>query len=170
MEGKMESTLHRDSALLPFSSHPETFLCQYRWGPSAEAQDLEVRSRERTRVRCVETVWRGQVVETEGMIWRSLGLPERQVIIILKKAHKEMGRATIIGKKKKKRLIKRWAGPPYVLFSLLALPGNKAPPIGALGAGVSHCCHLRLQRRALAASIRLVSRCHVLPSLSQESP
>lgn len=55
-ERKMESTLHRDSALLPFSSQPETFFCQYRWGPSAEAQDLEVRSRESTRVRCVETV------------------------------------------------------------------------------------------------------------------
>ena len=114
----MDSTLHRDSALLPFSSHPETFLCQYRWGPSAEAQDLEVRSRERTRVRCVETIWRGQVVETEGMIWRSLGLPERQFIIILEKAHKETSRTTISA------------------FFPVSTPRQQGTTYGALGAGV----------------------------------
>ena len=52
VEGKTKSNLHRGSAPPPCAPQPETFLCQCVGGLGNEAQALKVSLKERTRVRC----------------------------------------------------------------------------------------------------------------------
>lgn len=52
MKGKMESNLNRGVTPLPCSPQLETLLCRSEGRPGTEAQALEVSHRERTRVRC----------------------------------------------------------------------------------------------------------------------
>ena len=83
-EGKAEREPHRPSAPSPWTPQPETL----RWGLSAETQALEVSSRKRTRVGCVETGAReqcttGHVVECHRQEnpGGGLGLQEKQATI-----------------------------------------------------------------------------------------
>ena len=75
--GKMGSNLHRRSAPPPCTPQHEMLICRCGWGLGAEAQASEVRPRERSRVDCEETAWRGWTVATEGVLRRSLGPPVR---------------------------------------------------------------------------------------------
>ena len=61
----------------PCAPQPQMLILQCGQRPGAEARASEVRPRERTGVGCTEIAWRGWRVATEGVLRRSLGLPQR---------------------------------------------------------------------------------------------
>lgn len=68
-----QSNVNRRLALPLCTPPPKILICWWSWGLGTKVQASEVRPRERTRVGCMETAWRGWMVATEQVLRRSWG-------------------------------------------------------------------------------------------------